>query len=106
MPRSTNYGRMAPGKTYVGIRPLLNKAIWDRVHKDLKDMIEYRIKEKGWAGYASIHEGYGIIAEEMHELLVEIQLDSIDTCADEAMDIAVGALWLYATILRERASVD
>ena len=43
-------------------------------------------------GYHSTHEGYGVLVEEMAELLDAIRANDITQCRDEAMQVAAVAL--------------
>lgn len=76
--------------------------------KNIKSSIQEvinRIREKnarkgGAYGYswASTHEIHGKLAEEMHELLVEMHLNKLGLFRDELIDIAVAAIWGIASI--------
>ena len=44
-----------------------------------------------WGPYASTHEAYGVLAEEMHELLQAIHSNDLHHVATEAMQVAIVA---------------
>ena len=43
-------------------------------------------------GYHSTHEGYGVLAEEVAELLDAIRANDIRSCRDEAVQVAAVAV--------------
>lgn len=47
-----------------------------------------------WGPFASSHEGYGVLAEEVAELLVVIRLNRFDLIRREAIQVAAVALRL------------
>lgn len=73
----------------------------ERVEKALEKFRQHfnkRLKKKGYGAYASSHEAYGIIAEEMHELMVELHGNNKTKFVDEALDIAVACIWAAASL--------
>lgn len=66
--------------------------------EDIETKIEFRIEQKGGYSYASPHEIYGILAEEVKEVLDEVQSNNDVELAKELMDVAVAALWGYISI--------
>lgn len=66
--------------------------------RDLQLKMEFRIKQKGDGSYASTHEIYGILAEEVKEVLDELQANNDVEFAKELLDVAVAALWGYICI--------
>ncbi len=64
--------------------------------KELEDKLFYRLATKGYGAYASRHEIYGILAEEMDELLDELRINTrpgYKNYRKELKDIAVAALY-------------
>lgn len=83
------------------LRPEVNKQAIDFAMEDLRLQLEYRLVQKGRGSYASRHEALGIITEEYQELIEAIRDDSslgYDHYANEALDLAVAALFTYASI--------
>lgn len=70
----------------------------DDALKDLKAKIVYQVSKKGNAPFHSYHEGFGVIAEEVSELLDEIRLNNGHLVKQESMDLAVAAIWLYISM--------
>lgn len=74
--------------------------------KDLMEAItgidkkmKFRLKQKGGRTYASVHEAYGIIAEEHKELLDAIhENEGHDAIVEELNDIAVACVIAIASI--------
>lgn len=67
--------------------------------------LRYRMSQKGLGTMASRHEIYGVLAEEMHELMLEIHgKDKGDGLIRELTDIAVGCIFGIASI--ENKGVD
>lgn len=64
----------------------------------LRDKVNYRLKQKGDGSYASTHEIYGILAEEVKEVLDELQANDNSLFAKELLDVAVAALWGYICV--------
>lgn len=62
----------------------------------LKDKLNSRIAQKGPYSYASVHEAYGIIAEEVKELLDAVQSNNRDHVMSELLDVAVGCVFAIA----------
>lgn len=65
---------------------------------DIKAKLTFRIKQKGGGAYASRHEIYGILAEEMEEYLDEVRANDDVKGRVELLDIAVAAIWGMATL--------
>ena len=74
--------------------------------KDLMDAIagidekmKFRLKQKGGQTYSSVHEAYGLLAEEMHELLKAIhENEGHDAIVEELNDIAAACICAIASI--------
>jgi len=61
--------------------------------------LRYRLETKGPGSYASRHEIYGILAEEMDELLDELRINTLSGYKNfrkELLDVAVAAIFAYA----------
>ena len=58
----------------------------------IQDKVDFRLKEKGCGSYIGPHETYGIIAEEVYELLQALQSNSASMFRKELIDIAVGCV--------------
>ncbi len=67
-----------------------------RARRLLKKKLAYRIAQKGPHSYASVHEAYGIIAEEVKELLDAVQSNKREDVISEMLDIAVGCIFAIA----------
>lgn len=65
-----------------------------------------RIEKHGENSHASVHEGLGIITVEYHELIEAIHSDHNQLIISEAIDVAVGCLWLVATLLAKDPSIE
>ena len=60
----------------------------------IRKQIHVRLKEKGKHPFASTHEIYGVLCEELNkELLEALHETDISKFRDELMDIIVGAIW-------------
>ena len=59
----------------------------------LQKKLDSKIEKRGMNSYASIHEIYGIIAEEFKEVMDEMHLNRYADFESELIDVAVGALW-------------
>lgn len=57
-----------------------------------------RIAKHGRGLFVGKMEGLGVVTEEYHELIDACRSNNLRDVRDEAMDVAVGALWLYASI--------
>lgn len=60
--------------------------------------LRQRLQKKGYGQYISRHEIYGILAEEMDEVLDELRINSpegYENFSKELLDVAVGALFGY-----------
>jgi len=68
------------------------------VKDDFERALQKAINKKGGGAFASCHEIYGALAEEMKELLDEIHHGDVSSASEELLDIAVIALWGAASI--------
>jgi len=75
----------------------------DRLQANVEDLalivttiskkLEKKINSRGFGIYCSVHEIYGIIAEEVHELMEATHKNNYKEFDDELIDIAVACLW-------------
>lgn len=56
------------------------------------ECIDKRIRKHGAGAFVSAHEGFGVIAEEYHELAEAMRSNDPQRVMEEAMDVAVGAM--------------
>jgi len=76
-------------------RILIPLETWNKVLADVKAMLEYRLGEKGHYSLMSSHESYGVIAEELEEMLDAVTSHGPDKgrrVRKELLDIAVAAV--------------
>lgn len=78
-------------------KPIANYEIDDAINV-LVSNIEQRIDKFGDSSHVSKHESFGIIAEEMHELLLAVHGNDLDNAQQECMDIAVACIWGYLSM--------
>lgn len=64
----------------------------------LIEALQLRLHQKGRGSFASIHEVFGIIAEEYNELAEAVHSSNINDIRSELLDIAVPALFAVACI--------
>lgn len=69
--------------------------------KEFEAELTKRIAKHGAGLFVSAHEGLGKVDEEHHELSGAISTDDPKLIAGEAMDVAVGAFWMYVSIKHE-----
>lgn len=70
----------------------------DKAVQDFKEMLEYRLNQKGYGTFASRHEILGVIDTEMIELNEAIEHKNISEVKHELLDVAVGAIFGVACI--------
>ncbi len=78
-------------------RAELSEARIEEAVRDVHDKLEFRLAQKGRQSFASCHESYGIIAEEMDELLEAITDGRYTEINDELLDVAVAGVMAYAS---------
>lgn len=96
-----------PGSPREGDRNVEHPLAEDTPHRAairVATMMEFRLNQKGWGGSASTHEGYGIIAEELDELMDALRENDIPKIKKECLDIAVAAMYLYESAEQETFS--
>lgn len=79
-------------------RPLMKIEDIDDSLRKLRKAIIKRLGEKGYGSFASTHEIYGVLAEEVGELEDELKANNVDKFADELMDVAVTVVFGHACI--------
>lgn len=68
--------------------------------KDLAmDKVMYRLKQKGPGLFIDRHQIYGVIAEEVNELLDAIHNNDLENMEEELIDVVVAALWGLASLV-------
>ena len=70
----------------------------DRELKYFKTILDLRLKRHGRGAFVSSHEGYGVCAEELKELLDEVQANDLQKVYSESIDLAVAAFWTALSI--------
>jgi NTP pyrophosphatase (non-canonical NTP hydrolase) len=86
-------------------RPQVTDEILNRTLEEMVRAAGSRIEKKGMGAFVSNHEGLGIIAEEYHELLEAVRSNDPVEVASEAMDVAVGCIFLVASLLQKEADL-
>jgi NTP pyrophosphatase (non-canonical NTP hydrolase) len=79
-------------------RSSIRPASRERLLAELASALERRVSKHGDGAFVGPHEGLGVIVEEYDELLDAVRSNDRRRVRDEAMDVAVGALWLVASI--------
>jgi NTP pyrophosphatase (non-canonical NTP hydrolase) len=80
-------------------RPQISDAVLLQTIEALTVNMGRRIEEKGRGAFASPHEMLGVIAEEYHELIEAVRLNSAVDIGGELADIAVACLFSIATMI-------
>jgi NTP pyrophosphatase (non-canonical NTP hydrolase) len=70
----------------------------DRVLTRVRNMIATRLATKGRGAYASYHEAFGIIYEEVAELAVELQKNDKVEFENECMDVLNACFFALVSI--------
>lgn len=68
------------------------------VYEAVTNKMGIRIKEKGQGAFSGPHEIYGVLAEEVNELLDAIHENDKEQVVNELYDVAVTALFGIASI--------
>lgn len=79
-------------------RPQVDQAERDQLITDVTRALARRCKKHGTGAFWSGHEGLGVVAEEYHELVEALRSNDRRRVRDEAMDVAIGCLWLVASL--------
>jgi len=79
-------------------RPVVSSQSINIGIRHIEEKLFHRLATKGYGSYASRHEIFGILAEEMDEVLDELRLNTPEGYRDfrkELLDVAVAALFGY-----------
>ena len=79
-------------------RPLVTDEEVESAIEMFREMLSFRLKEKGQHTFASRHEILGIIQAEMGELVEAVEHEHSPQIVHELLDIAVGAVFGAACI--------
>lgn len=78
-------------------RPTVADAFILECLDQVRDKLRAALVKKGPGAFASTHEAYGVIAEEMHELLVELRSASRTDFYGELQDVACACVFAMAS---------
>lgn len=78
-------------------RPPVTTSQIDQALERVKERALANMAKHGAGAYASRHEAYGVLAEEMLELLVAIQNTHYPHYIEELLDIAAAAVFAVAS---------
>jgi len=71
----------------------------DNAVEEFRNMLMFRLKEKGTHSLASRHEALGLVATKYHELNDAVEHDdNIENVKGEFLDVAVGCVFAVACI--------
>lgn len=67
---------------------------------ELKEKLKFRVAQKGYSSYSSVHEILGLLTDELQEYRDEVHGNKLgrEEQVQELLDIAVGAIWGIASI--------
>ena len=68
----------------------------NEIHQDIQDELEYALQQHG--EFLSIHEGMGVLQEEVYELWDAVRSDDLVDIYDEATQVAAMATKLMRYI--------
>jgi tRNA(Ile2) C34 agmatinyltransferase TiaS len=74
---------------------------WERTLTEVGLELERRIDEKGSHASASLHESWGVVAEEFDEFKAAVQANDTLGARSELLDIAVATVWALASLETE-----
>lgn len=77
----------------------IDKALLDRAFAHLRRALEEEVGVKGDMAFNSLYEAFGSITEEYHELLGALHKKDLVEFHDEAIDVAIAAIWAVASLL-------
>lgn len=80
------------------IRPPIEPAAREQLMADVARSLARRVGKHGSGAFLSSHEGLGVVTEEYHELVEAVRSNDRRRVRDEAIDVAIGCLWLVATL--------
>lgn len=81
-------------------RPQTNDMELQYIVNTLQEAVNNRITKHGYGIAISIHEIYGILAEEMKELLDDIHANEYESVYEELVDVAVAAIYGMVSMKR------
>lgn len=70
--------------------------------KVLHENVMKRIRKHGMGKFASPHEAYGVLAEEVDESLDELRLNKREEFVQEMLDVAVTGIWAYVSLKEKK----
>lgn len=70
--------------------------------KVLHENVMKRISKHGMGKFASPHEAYGVLAEEVDESLDELRLNKREEFVQEMLDVAVTGIWAYVSLKEKK----
>ena len=91
-------GTFTTGHNYTETREHLYDA-----QESVGKKIDYRLNQKGAGLFVDPHQIYGIVAEEVKELMDALHGNDIEGMKRELTDIAVAAIWGIASIEESEA---
>lgn len=84
------------------LRPKMTKKEIKESLKQVEQAIFRRMEQKGYGTYASTHEMFGILDEEVNEVRDEIRNNNHSAICSELIDVAVTAVFGHACIKSEK----
>jgi NTP pyrophosphatase (non-canonical NTP hydrolase) len=83
-------------------RPPVTKDEIKQSLKEVEEAIFRRLEQKGYGSYASSHEMFGILDEEVNEVRDEIRNNDHNAICAELIDVAVTAVFGHTCISTEK----
>jgi NTP pyrophosphatase (non-canonical NTP hydrolase) len=83
----------AAGDVNRGYRQLFRASTLKDVQAQLCKELENRLRRHGCGLFVSAHETYGVLAEEVDELLGAVRGNDIGEIRAELYDVAIAAIW-------------
>lgn len=87
------------------VRPQVSDENLNKALEEMVRAVGKRLEDKGRGAFVSHHEGLGIITEEYTELVLAVQQNDPVDVASEAMDVAVGAVFLLASMFQKESDL-
>jgi NTP pyrophosphatase (non-canonical NTP hydrolase) len=85
---------------------LVSKNTATKAFEICREKLQRRLEKYGNRAYYSPHETFGILYEEVNEVLDAVQENNNDWIIEELLDVAVAALWGVASIQERRQHVE
>ncbi len=79
-------------------RDILDETNIESATEDLLDLINRKLKKKGWGAAVSPHEVYGLVDEEREELLHALWENDKKGFNKELLDVACAAIYGLASL--------